>query len=342
MKCTRCKCAFYCSQACQKKNWKEHKTVCNALANEFVRWQIKETTMNGYLDSSAKGASDECAVCMEAIQDSSLALPCNHVFCQSCMMEHQQYMGANVACPLCRSQVPGGLFQYIYANACYFVNMGRRKPSLKEHYCGLARKELRAFETKELSSPEIRTLTAELLYLEEKYEESIELSLKIINSPIEPSEAIHRTVLRNIIRCYVDQRRHHDAMKYIKDLFKIADDPVKYAEDVRFLFHMASECMYELGSYQESINFGHASIEANRHYEGVHRCVALSQQALGQLDEAVRTMRMAVRYEAPWNPAHTARNQTLLDELLAQQVLGTSVPDAVLPVGDEVVAGEVA
>lgn len=235
------------------------------------------------------------------------------------MMEHQKYLSVSASCPLCRSKVSNGLFQYVYANASYFVNMARRMPSQKAHYCSLARKELRAFEDKQLTSPEIKTVTAELLYLEEKYAEAVELSLQMIRSPIQPTVTIHCSLLRNIIRCHMAEHRYEDAMKYIKDLFKIADDPVKFAQDVRFLFHMASQCMHELGSHQEAINFGHAAIESNRHFEEVHRSVALSQRALGQLDEAVLTLRRAVRYEAPWDSAHTLRTQALLDQLLAEQ-----------------------
>jgi len=319
LKCTRCKCAFYCSQACQKKDWKEHKKVCNALANESVVFQAKESRVAGYVDSSMQATHSECAICLEGINERPLALPCQHVFCQPCLMEHQKYLGVGVSCPLCRAQLPEGLYQYVYANASLFVIMANRKPNQKEHFCALARKELKAFEDKELTSPEIRTVDAELLFLEEKYEEAIATSRSIISSPIQPVEPVECANLRNIIKAYMRLRRFNDAMKYIKDLFKIADDPVKYMYDVRFLFHHASECMYELGSYNESINFGNAAMESNRHYQDVHRWIALSQKALGQWDEAVLTMRRAVRYEAPWDAQHTQRCQDLLDQLISEQ-----------------------
>jgi hypothetical protein len=31
-KCSRCKTVKYCSRACQKDDWKEHRAVCNAAA----------------------------------------------------------------------------------------------------------------------------------------------------------------------------------------------------------------------------------------------------------------------------------------------------------------------
>ena len=47
--------------------------------------------------------------------------------------------------------------------------------------------------------------------------------------------------------------------------------------------------------------------------------MALSYEALGQWDEAVLTMRRAVRYEAPWDPRYAQRCQELLDQLLLEQ-----------------------
>jgi hypothetical protein len=32
LKCSRCKAAFYCDAACQKRHWQEHKAACGAAA----------------------------------------------------------------------------------------------------------------------------------------------------------------------------------------------------------------------------------------------------------------------------------------------------------------------
>jgi hypothetical protein len=32
LKCSRCKAAFYCDAACQKRHWREHKAACGAAA----------------------------------------------------------------------------------------------------------------------------------------------------------------------------------------------------------------------------------------------------------------------------------------------------------------------
>ena len=33
LKCARCRAAVYCSRACQKSHWKEHKAICNAMTS---------------------------------------------------------------------------------------------------------------------------------------------------------------------------------------------------------------------------------------------------------------------------------------------------------------------
>ena len=33
LKCARCRAAVYCSRACQKSHWKEHKAICNAMSS---------------------------------------------------------------------------------------------------------------------------------------------------------------------------------------------------------------------------------------------------------------------------------------------------------------------
>jgi hypothetical protein len=32
LKCSRCKAAFYCGAACQKRHWREHKAACAAAS----------------------------------------------------------------------------------------------------------------------------------------------------------------------------------------------------------------------------------------------------------------------------------------------------------------------
>ena len=53
----------------------------------------------------------------------------------------------------------------------------------------------------------------------------------------------------------------------------------------------------------------------NRHFPGVHKYIALSQKALGQRDEARKSMMRAILYEAPWDDKNKAENEDFLNGL---------------------------
>eukprot|EP00536_Pseudo-nitzschia_multiseries_P006572 jgi/Psemu1/15609/gm1.15609_g len=72
----------------------------------------------------------------------------------------------------------------------------------------------------------------------------------------------------------------------------------------RKMFMGMSRCMYHIANYELAISLGEAAIEMNRHFPQVHKYVALSQKASGDLDGAIRTMGRAVVYETPWDEAN--------------------------------------
>ena len=70
------------------------------------------------------------------------------------------------------------------------------------------------------------------------------------------------------------------------------------------MFMGMSRCMYHLKNYEFAIQLGEAAIEMNRHFPQVHKYVALSQKASGDIEGAIRTMARAVNYETPWDEAN--------------------------------------
>ncbi len=80
-----------------------------------------------------------------------------------------------------------------------------------------------------------------------------------------------------------------------------------------------SRCYYELGQYDKAMNAGLMAIEMNRHFPQIHRYVALSQKASGDLSSAIKTMKHEVLYEAPWSEETMQFNNNLLRELINEQ-----------------------
>jgi tetratricopeptide (TPR) repeat protein len=87
----------------------------------------------------------------------------------------------------------------------------------------------------------------------------------------------------------------------------------------RQIFMGFARCLYEEGNYEGSINMGEATITMNRHFPGIHKYVALSYRAKGDLKQAQTIMGRAVLYETPWDPANVARTRELWVQLMEEE-----------------------
>lgn len=318
-RCSKCKCAYYCSRECQKKDWPQHKRICQELAQKSAEIEAVDRSMDAQVDVKEKSQHGECAICLDPLNKDPLSLPCKHIFCGPCILEHQRYIGGReITCPLCRSKLPENLFQYVYANASNFVSRARRSPigsAKRARYCTLARSELESIMECAANAVEIKTLVAELLFMEGRYSEAVSASDAIIADEPQPQVELLLCNLRNSISANLQLEDFPAATEKVKEMYRIITNPAKFLFDTRFMTHKASQCFYGLGKYAEAIEFGKEAIEMNRHYEDVHRCVALSHKALGNYPEAIRIMQRAVRYEAPWDEQHVQRCRDLLAEL---------------------------
>ena len=67
LRCTQCKACFYCSQACQKRNWKLHKRVCSTdpLLRPFIRVEmaVERVLRKPKVQKAPKEAM--CYICLE-------------------------------------------------------------------------------------------------------------------------------------------------------------------------------------------------------------------------------------------------------------------------------------
>jgi tetratricopeptide (TPR) repeat protein len=78
-----------------------------------------------------------------------------------------------------------------------------------------------------------------------------------------------------------------------------------------------SRCAYHVGNYESSIKAGNAAIEVDRSWPGVHKYVALSQEAMGDIEASRVTISRAVNYEAPWDEKHKKDVLAMLEEMMA-------------------------
>jgi len=87
----------------------------------------------------------------------------------------------------------------------------------------------------------------------------------------------------------------------------------------RKMYMGISRTSYYMGKYLISIQLGLAAIEMNRCFPQIHKYVALSQKASGNLDAAIKTMGRAVNYETPWDEANRKIVIEMYEELLKEQ-----------------------
>ena len=76
-----------------------------------------------------------------------------------------------------------------------------------------------------------------------------------------------------------------------------------------------SRALYETGEYDKAVELGNKAIEKLRCETGVHKYVALSQKAKGDIDGAKLTMSRAILYEYHWDKDNLQMNKQLLREL---------------------------
>lgn len=74
-------------------------------------------------------------------------------------------------------------------------------------------------------------------------------------------------------------------------------------------------CLYEMRRFEHAVEIGQSAIRMNRHFQEVHKYVALAQNAIGDHISAVATMTRAVLYEAPWDEEKIKANKALLHEM---------------------------
>jgi tetratricopeptide (TPR) repeat protein len=118
---------------------------------------------------------------------------------------------------------------------------------------------------------------------------------------------------------YQDMQEWEEAIKIyisILDVDGMVGSPVQY----RKIFMGMSRCFFETSAYGKSIAAASTAIEMNPHFPGVYKYKALSQRALGELDEAVKTTTRAVFYEAPWDDVNKAEALKLYDEIATEKL----------------------
>ena len=118
---------------------------------------------------------------------------------------------------------------------------------------------------------------------------------------------------------YMQMGQYAEAMKYCAVAIDTNEDTTLKLGTLRRSWYDYSICQYELGDYAGAIESGEHAISLNRHYDNAYDYVALAHRAMGNLDEAVRTMQRASYYETPGISANVERVNALLAKYTAER-----------------------
>ena len=340
-RCSRCLTRFYCSNACQKADWrKEHRQWCHDVREMTKRSQLSNKLGVKLEDEIPKDGSTndmDCAICLEPIVDRYTISGCGHSFCLSCLWTWQEqakssmmpsllHTGDNnndkVKCPKCRAEVPD-MEESIADNILLYCSRARSAKSAEKtmEFKKKAIEELDRMET--ITKDDIK---GQYGYFRAKTFLRLEMpdEAKIILENLLESETSKPTIPNydfEVAITLAETKEIIEDWKGAQDLFletlkKAFEDatPVQH----RRMWMGISRCSYQLKAYDKAIHAAQASIEMNRHFPFVHKPLALAQKESGDIDAAITTMAKAYFYEAPWDEEHRPQVLQMYKELLAE------------------------
>ena len=142
MRCSQCKCMFYCNKSCAVRHWRsEHKSECLAIKAHFDhRGKAVDDKAQRLAERiiALEVEEDVCCVCLEKLTASNaLGLPCKHLLCGDCVFSlpgrlHEDFQGRQTregpSCPQCRMVIPSfqSLIQHLYTTVVEMIQSANR------------------------------------------------------------------------------------------------------------------------------------------------------------------------------------------------------------------------
>ena len=319
--------SFHNSKECQVQHWKQHKSGCTWIKKQYDMW--KEDMSKVLPDGSALDTKEgPCAICLEETITNPVVLPCGHAFCFSCVGHYQQSSNSKegASCPYCRGEIPNVGMKAVKRATLYGdrANASSKGSEKQKKYAKLAFAEFESLM--ELVDPEDEDKEAQanvlfsravVISMAGQPEEAIAVTKEfLVLNEKHPGMLSFEDVVQ--AKCYQAQAysdcgKWKDSAKIFKSL--IGEYKQREEDPSDLIVTGYTRVLYILRKYDEAIVFGNTAIELNRSRPGVHKYVALSQKAKGDIDGAKLTMSRAILYEYHWDKDNLQMNKQLLREL---------------------------
>ena len=278
-------------------------------------------------DSSALDTKEgPCAICLEETITNPVVLPCGHVFCFSCVGKYQWASESGKAsCPYCRGEIPDMVERASERGNLYmgraFTSPGGSEEQKKYAKLALAEQESCNEYFSQFSREDFSIMLlyfrAAMMTMTDQPEETIKITKEVLSlNEIHPGVLSVVKVLsmrHGLAKAYEACGKWKDALGIYVSMYN--EDMQRGETPYSRLFLSLCRVMYEIHDYDTAIKMGKLAIMQNRELPGVHKYVALSHKAQGNVEEAKQLISRAILYEEHWNKDNLRQNKQVLKEL---------------------------
>ena len=309
------------------QHWKQHKSECTKIKEQYEDW--KEQMNNVLPDNTALDTKEgPCAICLEETITNPVVLPCGHAFCFACVGGYQCSTTSKegASCPYCRGEIPDVAERAAERAVLYGkrAHVSSKDSEEQKNYAKLAVAELESLiDLASIEDKNVHTNQMSMLYskvslisLTDQSEQTIAVAkeLLLLNAKHPGRLGFDQVEFTKCaqVEAYASLGKWKEAEKIYKPWY---NSYLKRGKHNVLVVIGLARTKYELGKYDEAIEIGSVGIKGSRHWPGVHKYVALSHKAIGNIDEAKKIMSRAILYEEHWDKDNMQKNKELLQEL---------------------------
>jgi hypothetical protein len=326
--CSCCHNGQYCSQECQKQDWKRgHKRACSALkyGYDYIAEQFKKLDVFGRTYEEKR--NEPCSICFETVPfEDLLQLPCHHVYCISCITKAEEVNQFHFTCPLCREPLQTTLLthtcwaiDYLILQADYYSTYDSSK---SDSYVQLARMEWNRLQK---LTDQVKFLDEKLafkknlyelrlLLLEKEYLFTIYLADKLFK---DHEKELNQNHLYKFEILYCDGMaraglgKYHLAIQTLLTAFRLLTEADKNQFQSIFRKCANQICFLSLKLKEDYmlLSFAEVAFDLNPNFDVVLGEIMFNyyKNEKNDSEKAIQCLKAAVRYECPWNPEHKER-----------------------------------
>ena len=320
------------SKECQVQDWKQHKAGCTVIKKQHDMW--KEDRSKVLPESSALNTKEgPCAICLEETIENPVVLPCGHDSCFECIGEYQCSPNSKASsCPYCRGEIPNVVKKSLDRSMLY-TKRAMQSPKGSEEQKKYARLSMAEYDNAE----KVFNVKGKGNNLADNGEMDVggmfmrSVVVALSGQPEETIKITNKTLsLNERYPGYMDLYQVHEVKN---SQAKAYSELGKWEEAEKIYTSIYKECMrrnkvhngsllvgmcralYMRKKYDKAIKIGTMVTKDYRSTPGIHKYLALSQKALGNIDEARITITKAILYEQQWVKDNLEENKQILREL---------------------------